>query len=187
MSERYSDEWIASLLDMESRLGQATPAELLAGLGLGEGHTVVDVGCGPGFLTFPAAEIVGSGGRVYAVDIEPKMVDLVRTEAASRGLANITAQRTDSDGVSLPDGVADFAICSLILHYSPDFARRAALVRDIARVLRPGGRLLIVDRSLGQKEISALLEQADFEYAGPNPLPGNAYTMIATRQPAEGG
>ncbi len=187
MNERYGDEWVSSLLDTESRLGQATPSELLDGLGLGDGDTLVDVGCGPGFLTFPAAEIVGPQGQVYAVDIEPKMVDMVRTGAASRGLANVTARRTDEDGVSLGDGVADFAICSLVLHYRPDFASRAALVRDIGRVLRPGGRLLIVDRSLGLKEISALLDEVGFTYGDPNPLEGNAYTMIATRRPATGG
>ena len=183
MSERYGNEWVASLLDMEARLGQTTPAELLAGLGLGEGHTIVDIGCGPGFLTFPAAEIVGPEGHVYALDIEPKMVDMVRTEATSRGLSNITALRTDGDGVFMSDGIADFAICALVLHYRPDFASRAALLRDIGRVLRPGGRLLIVDRSLGSKEIGALLEEADLPYDGPNPLEGNAYTMIATRRP----
>ena len=170
MSERYGDEWIASLLDKEARLGQTTPAELLAGLG--EGHTVVGVGCGPGFLTFPAADIVGPEGRVYAVD---------------RGLTNITTVLTAGENVPVADGTADFAICALVLHYRPDFDSRAALVKDIHRVLRPGGRLLIGDRSLGQEEISALLKQADLAHDGPNPLEGNAYTMTATRRPAKGG
>ena len=186
MSERYGDEWMAGLLDVEARLGQTTPAELLTDLGLGEGHTLVDVGCGPGFLTFPAAEIVGPKGRVFAVDIEPKMLDLVRGQAADLGLTNITSVSSTGDNVAVADGTADFAVCALVLHYRPDFASRVVLLGDIGRVLRPEGRLLIVDRSLGSEEIGALLEEADLAYDGPHPLEGNAYKMIATRRSEAG-
>ena len=86
MSPRYDAEWIGNLLDTERRLGGVGPEEFLKNAGLRSGDTVVDVGCGPGFMTLPAAELVGPNGRVYAVDIKQPMLNLVDTRAAEAGL-----------------------------------------------------------------------------------------------------
>ena len=79
MCARYDKEWIASLLDVEDRLGGVTPERCLREAGVTAGQTVVDYGCGPGLFTFPAADIVGAEGKVYAVDIEPRMTALIAT------------------------------------------------------------------------------------------------------------
>ena len=63
MCARYDKDWIASLLDVENRLGDTTPEQCLRDAGVTAGQTVVDYGCGPGLFTFPAAEIVGAGGQ----------------------------------------------------------------------------------------------------------------------------
>ena len=181
MSERYDNDWIASLLDGESRLGQTAPQELLVEAGIRSAHTVVDIGCGPGFLTFPAAQIVGATGHVYAVDIEQKMIDLVSNEAAARGVIHISALIGSGTEVPLPDGSADFGICALVLHYSPDRDSRVKLLADARRVLRPVGRMLVIDRQLGEEEVGALLRDAGFEHDRPHPLRENAYRIIATR------
>lgn len=180
MANRYTDEWVATLLDAESRVGRSTPREMLTGAGVTEGITVVDVGCGPGFLSFPAAEIVGPDGRVYAVDIESKMVDLVRDEAAKRGLDNVTTLRTNGDRVALADDTADFAICALVLHYKDDDDARTGVLRDIARLLKPGGTLLLIDRPLGYEHLSELLRDAGFTFGEAQPMLLKAYSVIAT-------
>ena len=181
MSERYDDEWIAMLLDGESRLGRTAPRELLVDAGVRESDTLVDIGCGPGFLTFPAAQVVGPGGHVYAVDIERKMVDLVRTRAAEQGLDHVTTLVGSGDSVPLPDGRADFAITALILHYQPDDVVRLRLLRDVRRVLRPGGRMLVIDRQLGSEAVGALLAEAGLEHCEPRPMRENAYRLTAAR------
>ena len=180
MADRYTDEWVKILLDAESRVGTSSPSDLLTQSGISEGMTVMDVGCGPGFLSLPAAEIVGPEGRVYAVDIESKMVDLVRAEAADRGLSNVTTLRTNGDRVTLADGIADFAICALILHYKDDDEARAGVLRDIARLLKPGGKLLVIDRPLGYENLSELLRDSGFTFGEPQPMLLEAYSVIAT-------
>ena len=150
------------------RLGTYYRCRLFRRLGLNEVNgRVLDIG---GF----------DGYWVASLQCESCLVD-VHPELIYPGVRYLRA-----DGMRLPfrDAVFDVVFGFDVIEHVPD---ERQLINEALRVLRPGGRLLIVDRSLGQKEIGALLEQADFEYAGPNPLQGNAYTMIATRQPAEGG
>ncbi len=145
MSPRYDHEWVAQMLDADERLDGVEPHEFLSDAGLRKGDTVVDYGCGPGYLTVPAAEIVGPKGMVYAVDVERKMVELVESRASEAGLANVTAVFSDGGRTPLPDAIADFAICALVLHYRDDYAGRLALAKDMAGLIRPGGRALVVE------------------------------------------
>ena len=89
MSLRYDDDWIDKLLDTSSRFGSIRPEDLLAESGPDDGHAVVDFGCGPGLLAFAASSIVAQKGKVYAVDIEPKMTDMVGTRAEQEGAGNV--------------------------------------------------------------------------------------------------
>ena len=189
MSPRYDAEWIGNLLDTERRLGGVGPEEFLKNAGLRSGDTVVDVGCGPGFMTLPAAELVGPNGRVYAVDIKQSMLNLVDTRAAEAGLKNVTTVFNAGEGISLPDGVADFALCGLVLHYCPDEAGREALVRDIGRMMKPGGRVLFIEHipqpaddakdRMTPEAMTALLEKAGFETSGPRELVDRQYVLVA--------
>lgn len=146
MSPRYDDEWVCADAGRRRASGPGVqPRRFLLDAGLREGDTVVDYGCGPGYLTLPGAEIVGPNGMVYAVDVERKMVELVRKRASEAGLANMTAVLTDADATRLPDAIADFAICALVLHYRDDYAGRLALAKDMARLMRPGGRAVVVE------------------------------------------
>ncbi|MDE0027003.1 MAG: class I SAM-dependent methyltransferase, partial [Spirochaetaceae bacterium] len=140
MSERYTEEWVASLLDADRRFGAAGPGELLAGAA--PGATVVDYGCGPGYFTLAAARMVGPEGKVYAVDLEPRMVELVRRRAAEAGLANVAAVASDGTRADLPDAVADYIICVQIMHYAEGRGDRVAIARDLSRLLNAGGSVL---------------------------------------------
>ena len=133
------------MLDTEERFGDLRPEDLLARAGLGRRQTVVDVGCGPGLLALAAAAVVRPLGKVYAVDIEQKMLDLVSSRAATEGAANIVTVFSAGARVPLPDQTADFVICSQVLHYPTDPGGRAEMARDVRRLVRPDGRVLVIE------------------------------------------
>ena len=190
MSPRYDDEWIARMLNTEDRLGKHQPQEILTRTGLGEQQTVLDMGCGPGLFTIPAATVVGASGRVHAVDIDQNMLDLVESEAESLGLHNINTMISTGEKVPLPDQIADYIICSLILHYRPDFEGRVEMARDIGRLVRPTGRILIIEmapgcgdlpgRRMTFEDTEAVLRDAGLDFGEPQTLGERNYMIVAT-------
>lgn len=118
---------------------QVEPAQerLLEMAALRPGERVLDVACGPGNVTFPAAEAVGPEGRVVGTDISEVMVELAAREAESRRLGHVELARGDAESLDFPDASFDAALCSLGLMYAPD---PAAAVREKWRVLDDGGR-----------------------------------------------
>jgi ubiquinone/menaquinone biosynthesis C-methylase UbiE len=143
VSGRYDEAWVAGMLSPE-RAALAPPEELLARAGARDGATVVDIGCGPGFFTLPAARLVGAQGRVYAVDVEPRMLALVERRAAQSGLGNIKTVRTHAADVPLSDGCAELVVCGLVLH-DLDVAARGQMAGEMARLCRRGGAVLVVE------------------------------------------
>ena len=188
MSERYTDEWVANLLDADTRFGAAGPGELLAGVGAG--HTVVDYGCGPGYFSLAAARLVGPRGRVWAVDLEPRMVELVRRRAAEAGLGNVAAVASDGTRADLADGVADHIICIQIMHYADGRDGRVAVARDLYRLLKPDGRALIAQwkpkrraTGLPYDELSGILAEAGLACSDARSVTDELYYTIARRSP----
>ena len=188
MSERYTEEWVASLLDGAERFGRSDPAEMLRELGVGAGSTVVDYGCGPGLFTLAAARLVGTAGMVYGVDLEPRMVELVARRAQEAGLSNVTAVASDGTRAALPDAVADFIVCVQIMHYQPTREQRVAVARDLARLLRAGGRVMIMQwrpkrgaSGLPYAELSAILGEAGLVTDRAHPVTGELYRTLATK------
>ena len=192
MSPRYDGDWTATMLDAEGRLGSTIPEELLAGIGLSERQTVVDFGCGPGFLTVPAAKVVGPLGRVYAVDIEQRMLDVVEARAADAGVENVSAVLSPGGKTPLADGIADFVVCGLVIHDAPGPEGRVELAREAGRMLRSSGRMLVIEwtpqpgddksRRMTSEETTRVLLDAGFELDEPKPL-GNRQYMIVARWP----
>jgi ubiquinone/menaquinone biosynthesis C-methylase UbiE len=127
--ERY---WEAQLAPAQRRL--------LALADLQPGEHVLDVACGTGLVTFPAADAVGPSGSVAATDISEVMVERVAHEAARRGLAHVITARRDAEDLQFPDGSFDVILCALGLMYVPD--PRAAFA-EMVRVLRPEGRAVV--------------------------------------------
>jgi ubiquinone/menaquinone biosynthesis C-methylase UbiE len=120
---------------------QLRPAQdrLLEMAALQPGERALDLACGTGLVTFPAAEAVGPEGRVVATDISDVMVDHVRSEAAGRGLAHLEVERADAATLPLDDASFDAVLCALGLMYVPD---PRAVLDGARRVLRPGGRFV---------------------------------------------
>ena len=103
------------------------------------GHRVLDVGCGRGAATFPAARAVGAGGSVVAVDLAPRMIEHLLVDAAAQGISNITARVADAQELEL-DGRFDRVLAAFVLFFMTD---PAAAVRRYHALLRPGGHIAI--------------------------------------------
>ncbi len=127
-ADDYEPLWGAQLAGVQSAL--------LAAAALLPGEQVLDLACGTGHVTLQMAHAVGVQGAVVGVDLSARMVDTAR----QRALPNTRFMRMDAQRLTLPDQQFDVVLCSLGLMYLPDPAQA---LREVQRVLKPGGRLVL--------------------------------------------
>ena len=104
------------------------------------GERVLEVGPGTGYYTLDVAEWVAPGGRLDILDLQPEMLDHTMRRADERGLTNVTSTEGDAQRLPYPDGCFDAAYLITVLGEIPD---QHAALRELARVLKPGGRLVV--------------------------------------------
>lgn len=134
-------DWLAWLLLLGRE--RAFRGRLVSLARLEPGQAVLDVGCGTGTLAIAASRRVGPTGRVHGIDASPQMIARARRKAAKAGLDVAFAQGVVQQ-LPYEDRQFDAVLSTLMLHHLPVPAREQC-VREIRRVLRPGGRVLAVD------------------------------------------
>lgn len=137
----------------EERRARLPVSAILNPIDVREGMVVADIGAGPGYFTLPLAERVGPRGRVYALDIEPRMLEALR----SRGVPpNVEVLQSGESTLPLPDQSVDLAFLAFVYHELGD---RPAMLAEIRRILRPGGRLVVADWVPREEEIGPPLHE----------------------------
>jgi ubiquinone/menaquinone biosynthesis C-methylase UbiE len=133
---------VAATLDAPDRQARQKPEELVGALAIEPGSTVVDLGTGPGFMLPYLSRAVGPNGKVIAEDIQTDFLDKARAKARSRQLANVEFLLGTETDPKLPEAAADLVLVLDAYHH---FDYPARMLSAIAKALRPGGRLAIVE------------------------------------------
>jgi ubiquinone/menaquinone biosynthesis C-methylase UbiE len=164
----------------------------LESIGIREGMVFVDIGCGYGFFTIPAAQIVGEQGKVYGVDIEPSSIDRLKREAAEKGLKNVTTKVGAAEETIFCETCADIIFYSIVLH---DFRNPAKVLQNAKRMLKPTGTLVNIDWKkkltvlgpplrirFSEEQASSLIKKAGFTIESVKDLGRNFYIVRAKSQ-----
>ena len=109
-------------------------------LSLAPGSSVLDVGCGSGASAIPAAITVGPQGRVTGIDLAERLLAIARSKSVAQNLPNVDFQRADMTALGYPDASFDAVVSVFSIFFVTDMV---AEVRELWRVLRPGGKLAI--------------------------------------------
>lgn len=137
---------------LRTSLGCGNPVALAE---LRPGEVVLDLGCGAGLDVLLAARRVGPGGKVYGLDMTGEMLALARDYQRQSGAENVEFIQGEMENIPLPDACIDVVISNCVVNLAAD---KAAVLAEVFRVLKPGGRLGIAD-TVWRKEVPAWLRQ----------------------------
>jgi ubiquinone/menaquinone biosynthesis C-methylase UbiE len=142
MKERRFHASQAHRLEAPERLAWLPPEEILAAVGVRPGDAIADIGAGTGYFALPLAQAAGADGIVHALDAQEEMLDLLKEKLPFSGSGNIHLIQAEADATGLPDACCSLAFLSNVWH---EFDDRTLILREVRRILRPGGRIGIVD------------------------------------------
>ncbi len=132
----------ADWLVRPEREAEEQPDAALDAIGIAKGATVADIGAGAGYFTWRLAERVGPAGKVYANDIQPEMLELLRRNVEQRKLANVETVLGAGDNPKLPRDSLDLVLLVDVYH---EFSAPQAMLRRIRESLRKDGRLVLLE------------------------------------------
>jgi ubiquinone/menaquinone biosynthesis C-methylase UbiE len=145
----------AEWLDRAERVDEEEPDLAIDALTLQPGSTVGDVGAGSGYMTVRMARKVGPSGRVYANDIQPEMLTLLRARLAREKITNVETVLGAVDDPKLPAAALDLILMVDVYH---EFQQPQAMLRHMHAALRPGGRLVLLEYRKEDPSIPIRLE-----------------------------
>jgi ubiquinone/menaquinone biosynthesis C-methylase UbiE len=170
------------------------PQKIIGQFGLKPGEHVADLGCGSGFYTMAAAKIVGTNGRVAAIDVQESKLAATKSISLQNQLHNVEVYKADLENpiTVLPPGVEDAVILASIIH---EVKNRSALIQNAYALLKSKGKLLVVDwkdetspfgppmdKRVSKKEIRHELEKAGFKHIKDLDADLYHYAMIFEKQ-----
>jgi ubiquinone/menaquinone biosynthesis C-methylase UbiE len=132
----------ADWLDRPEREAEEAPSLLIKALKLRPGNVVADIGAGSGYLSFKMARYVAPTGKVYAEDIQPEMLDIVRKKSADLGIKNVVPWLGTITETKLPDSSVDLIILVDVYH---EFDHPYEMTQSMIKALKTGGRLVFVE------------------------------------------
>jgi ubiquinone/menaquinone biosynthesis C-methylase UbiE len=187
MENRVFDPANRHKLESPERYKILPPFNILKYLNLQKDDIMIDIGCGTGYFTLPASKIIGPGGRVIGLDISEEMLDEVRSKIENNGI-NIELMLSNELELPLRNSLGTFVLMSNVLHEAED---KGALLKEANRVLKPGGRLALIewekkpmdmgpplDHRLLADEITFLVSTAGFSMS--RIIPAGEYHIACT-------
>lgn len=132
----------APWLDREERDIEEAPDVALDALDLLQGQTVADIGAGSGYMTVRMAKRVGPAGRVYGVDIQPQMIELLKQRLAKEKVVNVVPVLSSIDDPKLPAASIDLMLLVDVYH---EFSEPQKMLRGMRAALKPNGRLVLLE------------------------------------------
>jgi len=140
------------------------PCNRLKAAGLKPGQNILEIGCGPGFFTIPAAKIAGKKGVVYALDNHPLAIKSVQKKVKKEEIGNIETILADATSTGLPDKNTDVTFLFGFVHHTEGLEN---IFSEIYRVLKPEGMLAIEKTPwLSEKKLVTVVERNGFIYSG---------------------
>jgi len=135
----------AAWLERPGRDQEQRPDEVLRAMGLRDGDVVADLGAGTGYFTRRLAKAVAPSGRVYAVDIQPEMIGLLKRNVEEAGLTNVVPVLGAGDDPNLPRDSLDWILLVDVYH---EFQQPKAMLRRMHEALKPTGKVALVEYRL---------------------------------------
>jgi len=132
----------APWLTRPEREEEEQPDRALNEIGIAKGSTAADIGAGSGAITWRLAERVGPAGKVYANDIQPRMLELLRQNMAQRRIANVETVLGAVDDPKLPPSSVDLELMIDVYH---EFSHPQEMLRHLRDALKPGGRMILLE------------------------------------------
>ncbi len=138
------------------------PYRLLEAAGLKSGQKVLEVGCGPGFFTIPAAKIVGEKGSIYAVDTHPLAIKKVKEKVEREGIKNVNPIFVNASDTGLPDHSIDLVFIFGLRYIAGGLEN---LISEMYRILKPEGVLSFEKTRGSEKKLISEVEREGFIYS----------------------
>jgi len=132
----------ASWLERPQREAEEAPSKAIAALQLRPGQVVADIGAGSGYYTMLLSAAVGARGRVYATDIQPEMLALIKKKLEQHPVTNVELVLGTATESRLPDGSLDLALMVDVYH---ELAQPQLFLESLNRAIKPDGRLVLIE------------------------------------------
>lgn len=178
-------------LDNPKRREMLPPEETLIRLGLHKGDVLADIGCGIGYFTIPAAEIVGEDGKVFAMDISQEMLGEVEIKVKDNNISNVKTILTKGNDFKLENDKITIAFISTVLHEIED---KEKFLIGVKRLLSSNGRIAIVEwekvrgefgppseERLDKIDLKEMLDKLGFSNISTISIGENFYGLIAQK------